>query len=258
MVATDTLKKEAKMKITQSLVVLSVIAVSLRSVPGVAFAASVSPETAPATEQLSFSPPVYLTALLALVALVFVVVSIVLLVKYTAQKELICHNSACASNPSMLQEGNDHFDYRQLETPEELCGGYSEQSELVMQEAIQRLTAQAALTATPLSATTRRTLPSIAEPAAFTTPAALPRASEPVVLAAPAATPSPARPHLARHRRIPVPGESAPTPHIKLVPALKHARKRGVCVAPAVPVVFAPTPALDVPEELEFLLRKIG
>ncbi|MDR1357867.1 MAG: hypothetical protein LBJ48_00725 [Coriobacteriales bacterium] len=261
------------MKIKPSMVVLSVIVVSLFSVPGAVFAAPASPDSVPATEQLSFSPLVYLTALLAAVTLASLVFSIVVLVRYKAQKEMVCHNYACASNPRMLQESNDHFDYSQLETPEELNGSYSEQSELVMQEAIQRLTAQVAVGATAPSATTHRVVPPaivpavaivpVGKPAIAEAPGTLPQISEPAFVAAPADLPAVAAapvatPHIAKHRRIPSQTLSAPVSYIKLVPALKHAKKRSVSPLPPVSPRPYPASALEVPQELEYLLRKIG
>lgn len=219
------------MKIKCSLVVLFVIVSTLFTLPGVAFGVPELPETLTASEQLSFSPLVYLTALLAAVLLCSVVVSIVAYSRLRTQKQLVCNNYACASNPKARLEGTYAFDYSQIETPKELTGIYTGQSDFVMEEAINRLSVKPA--------------------------------------------------HVAKHRK-PITSDTAPLPLIKIVPQMRHAQGRSASAATSsAPVWNAATllpqldsvlvgtastdptrashaPVIDVPVELEFLLRKIS
>ena len=129
------------MKIKRSMVVLFVAALSFFSMPAVAFANTAMPEFVGAVEQMSFNAMLYTLVILAAVTLVAVVVSVVMSVKNAQQVRLHCKNSTCPHNPVNKQEQDVLFDYRQIETPSELCHGYTSQTNLAVQEAIVRLVA---------------------------------------------------------------------------------------------------------------------
>ena len=207
------------MQIKRSMGMACVLFISLFMLSGVAFAAPVVPSALPATEQLSFDPLVYLTLLLAVLTFSSIGVSVFFFARYKKQSKLICCCTECPDHPAKLwrheeQGYEDGFDYRLIETPQELAASHSKQSDMAVEAAINRLVSNRP-------------------------------------------------PHIAKHKRQLLAKEALKL-HIKLVANMKHARKHNSVVA-AVPASSLPlstvapvVPLLEVPEELEHVLRKIG
>ncbi len=218
--------------IKRSLVVLLVAVFALLLVPSIALGVTPIPETVAAHEQMLFSPLLYTTVLLGAVLLCSVVVSIVFYVKYQAQKENVCHNLSCLNNPSALKERNsaDWFDYSQFETPKEFSESCTSQSEMVMEEVIKHLIADAP----PVP--TRPALPIVRD----YTPAYGGREDNRMY-----------KP-VGRYQRLR--DTSEPLPHISVVPEAKHANRfyRSTLETKKASV------RVDVPIELDILLRKIS
>lgn len=208
------------MMIKRCLVVLFVGIIMCAAVPRVAYAASNLPESVAATEQMNFFPLLYVTILLAAVMLCSFVVSTVFGIKYRKQKELSCHNLSCPNNPAAGEIDEGAFDYRLFETPKELLGVYSSQSDLAVEEAIMRLSEQGAQTQTQ---TQVQAQVQTQETSATT--------------------------YVPRHKKEQEQSgnETSPLPIITFVPARAQTQQGSKPTAPA-----------DVPEELEYLLRKIS
>ena len=190
------------MKIKRSLVVLNCVIALCIALPAVAFAATDLPDTLPALEQLHFTPLLYTIVLLCAVLLCLVIVALVQVYRFREKRVLIGQGLFELRDILTAQGEESTFDYSQIETPDELNGNYSAQTDLVVEEAINRLCREAR--------------------------------------------------YVPRHRKELLEQEgqqegSARLPHIRLVPEMKHARRK----------TDTPLPP-PVPNELEALLRKIS
>ena len=248
-----------------SLAILGFLIISCMAVPAVAYAATVTSDTASPTGTMNFSPLIYIILLLVAILLCLAIVAIVQYLKYREKKKLIgpglfdlnlALDSFCKVTTydysqmetpeellgynqmeapeellgyNQIEAPEELLGYSQIEKPEELLGNYSDQRTLAVEEAISRLVEE--------------------------------------------------HHYVPRHQRM-TSGQREdviPLPRIRLVPEMKHARRMNAepvqsgssqsGLTQAGPRQAAPRQAermqagptlIEVPLELEILLRKIS
>jgi len=229
---------------------------------GVGFATVEFPERIAAYERLSFDPLMYLTIFLAVTMLASIVVSIVLSRKLKYQKELACANSSCHNNPLSRMRGEGVFDYRDMETPEELTDHRyvhvetpeelteqgSLQGDVALEEVFSFLEAQEPsgeerdfLVEEEISLIVAQ------EPSYKIRDFVVEDAMSRLTAQKPA--------YEAKHQR--QPAKTAPQQLIQIVPDIKDAQRR-VREIPSLAADYSKPSLYEVPVELEYLLRKIS
>ena len=127
------------MNIKRSLVILVVVVSVSIALPALAFAATDPPESIPVTQQLDFAPLIYTSIVLTaiLICLLFV---IAFQVRRIREKGALVSEELFGITNKFSELGYpERLDYRLIETPEELSGKYTQQSDLAREEAIKRL-----------------------------------------------------------------------------------------------------------------------
>ena len=131
------------MKIKRSLAILFVVIIFCIVAIAVVFVAATVANRFAANEQWDFTPLISLIVLLTAVLLCLVALAVVQVRRFRKKKKLM-GQSYYALNVALARQGyRGYFDFNQLETPFELLDDYSEQSNLVVEKAILRLSQQA-------------------------------------------------------------------------------------------------------------------